>query len=175
MKTSLQRRQFLTAFTLGLPAAGLSADSADEEDSAQFEWEEETIQSGTFHEMSEGDDKPELFLTVILEELNRDEIIQPENGPPVYRGRVLPYEVGNYPTMVEKFEFKWAGKQIPVPKNLWSDVGGVVIRRLKEKRPETPGAKLYSWEEADEHLHRPRLYKSADGGTALIEWDRPEE
>jgi hypothetical protein len=175
MQTSLQRRQFLAAFTLGLPAAGLTPNDAGEEANAQFEWEEESILSGTFHEVPEGDAKPELFLTVILEELKRDEIIQSEDGPPVYRGRVLPYEAGNHPTMVEKFEFKWAGKPIPVPKNLWHDVGGVVMRRLKEKRPETPGAKLDSWDGADEHLHRPRLYKSADGGTALIEWDRPEE
>jgi hypothetical protein len=68
---------------MGLPVAGLAADNAGGQEVEPFAWEEDSVLSGTFHEVPEEDAKPELFLTVILEELNRAELVQSEDGPPV--------------------------------------------------------------------------------------------
>ena len=182
MKPDIRRRSFLSSLAFAIPTARAADDSAGDYEQEYIEWPTESLLRGTFHEdvetardPEEKQPPPELLLTVELEEFDREKIEFSDNAPPRYLGRELPAECGNHPTLLRKFDLLWGKVRFTVPENLWKDLGGLRIERMKTPRPPMGDKRILSWQQSDENLFRPRLWKSADGGTALIEWVRAEE
>lgn len=171
--SSIPRRRFFASLATGVPALGGATGKAGEP-----EWETEEILESVIPEdlMGDPDGKIEVRLTVALELLERDHIVPNEDETGVeYRGRKIPYECCNHPTLLKRFDLDWSGQKIAVPENLWRDLGGLRIERIAKPRPKEEDERFDSWAELDERLRRPRVWRSSDGGTALIEWCRGEE
>jgi hypothetical protein len=61
-----------------------------------------------------------------------------------------------------------------VEKRFWRDLGGFDIQTIPMKPALLPD-EGWRYEDFLSRLRQPRLILSAEGGTALIEWERPEE
>jgi len=93
-------------------------------------------------------------------------------------GRTLkPYISGIPGTnhVLSQFDLTLDGKKVPVAEKEWNDLCGFFIQTSDldvEKQPKE------LWWQAREFLaalHQPRVSVSAEDGTVLIEWQRPEE
>jgi len=74
-----------------------------------------------------------------------------------------------------QFELVWDGKRVPIADRFWRDLYGFQIETSPVELDEVPNALKYEFETFSSRLDQPRVILSADGGTALIEWERPEE
>lgn len=90
-------------------------------------------------------------------------------------GKKLPERFWPGCTMIKKFELEWEGKKIEIPKRFWADLAGFRIQESPLSTAALPVEKRFEGEKFLASLDKPRVYISADGGTLLIEWDRPEE
>ena len=77
--------------------------------------------------------------------------------------------------MLTRFDLTWDGKAMKIPERFWNDLPGFRIETStldpEELKPDLQWKALQFLE----RLRQPRLSLSAEGGTVLIEWDRPEE
>lgn len=90
-------------------------------------------------------------------------------------GKKLPERFWPGCAVIKKFELEWEGKKIEIPERFWTDLAGFRIQSSPLKLDELPAEKRFEGEQFLASLNKPRVYISADGGTILIEWDRPEE
>lgn len=105
------------------------------------------------------------------------EIIHEKDGYHFYRykGKDLPSRFWPGQSLLTRFDLTWDGKPIQIPDRFWSDLAGLRIETSTldpaKLKPE------FQWraQEFLENLEQPHLSLSADGGTVLIEWERPEE
>ena len=74
-----------------------------------------------------------------------------------------------------QFELFWDGKQILIEDRFWRDLYGFRIQTSTIDIAQLPDMHKYQFDEFLSRLAQPRVILSADGGTALIEWERPEE
>jgi hypothetical protein len=92
-----------------------------------------------------------------------------------YQGKDLPS--GFYPgsSLVTRFDLTWDGRPVKIPGRFWNDLARLQIE-TSTLNPEKLKPEL-RWKAHGflEHLKQPRVILSAEGGTALIEWDRSEE
>ena len=90
-------------------------------------------------------------------------------------GKQLPERFWPGCAVIKKFELEWEGKKIEIPERFWTDLAGFRIQNSPLKVDQLPAEKRFEGEQFLTSSDKPRVYTSADGGTSLIEWDRPEE
>lgn len=78
-------------------------------------------------------------------------------------------------TLIRKFELEWDGQKIEIPARFWADLAGFQIQQSSLKLGDVPNEQRYAATRFLQHLDKPRIRVSADEGTVLIEWGRPEE
>jgi len=122
------------------------------------------------------------ILHVEIERLDREKltITEAQEKIIVRQGkRQLPFDVLLHPTMIKKLQLSIDGKNIPIPKNFWNDIGGLLLQKVTvdPKRPiQTPedSFHLEAFKETSPH-RAPTLSRTPGGSTVLISWVRPEE
>jgi hypothetical protein len=92
-----------------------------------------------------------------------------------YKGKDQPYPFHPGSTLLTRFDLTWKGKSLGIPERFWDDLPGLRIETStldpKKIKPELQWKALQFLDQ----LKQPRLSLSAEGGTFLIEWIRPEE
>lgn len=172
----MKRRSFLSLSALSaVPVVASAADNSPEPD-----WYEtvsnETL---TFKATTE---EGKITLQVELIRPAEDEVTETKDpdGPDgavrfMYKGKVQPYPFYPGNTLLTRFDLTWDGEAMKIPERFWNDLPGFRIQTStldpKKLKPELQWKALKFLDSLDQ----PRLSLSADGGTVLIEWDRPEE
>ena len=171
----MKRRAFLSLSALSAASVPIAKAAADEPDP---QWHE-TISSDTL-KFKATTEEGELVLQVeIMRPAERDisESTDEEGNLRyyLYKGREMPYPFHPGTTLLTRFDLTWDGKVIPIPERFWNDLPGLRIE-TSTLDPDTLKPDL-QWLAVEflESLDQPRLSLSADGGTVLIEWVRPEE
>lgn len=90
-------------------------------------------------------------------------------------GKRLPEGYWPGRTLIKKFHLVWDGREITIPQRFWDDLPGFRIQRSPLVMESLPPGQQHAAFEFLARLEQPRLIVSADGGTLLIEWTRPEE
>lgn len=176
----MKRRSFLALAAItpvGLTNAAqkdVETTRREKTDAATAIWHEKTlrVKSGVF----ESDDGS-LRLEVALMDENdpvEERIIETEDGElTVYRfdGEDLPRWVSPGDGVIKRFRFFWDKKEIPVPKRFWNDFGGCAIETFPDAEKKVDEDLRSEFETFLESLDSPRVILSADGGTALIQWN----
>jgi hypothetical protein len=91
------------------------------------------------------------------------------------RGRPL---IGGFSpgiTVISVFDLRWDDRPIPVPSRFWDDLAGFRLQTLSVDLETLELEQRSQAEACLAALDHPRIVLSADEGTALIEWDRPEK
>ena len=167
----MNRRHFIALSTIATTVAGASAATAREE-----WWELVKSENLRFTAKSvEGT----LTLDVELEKPPEDDLVEHKTKDGEYngyswKGEKLPTRFWPGGSLIKKFDLKWDGKLIPIEKRFWRDLAGFDIQTVSEKPALIPD-ETWAYEEFVDCLRQPRIMLSAEGGTALIEWVRPEE
>ena len=174
MPVVMKRRSFLSLSALGtVPVAARAAEAHPE---AAW-WEAVNNEVLAFKAVSE---EGNLVLVVELFRPAENEITEvlDENGDHRcyrYKGKDQPYPFHPGSTLLKRFDFTWDGKALEIPERFWKDLPGLRLETstLDPEKLETD----LQWKAREflERLRQPRLSLSADGGTVLIEWQRPEE
>lgn len=151
----MNRRHFLAA-AAGIGAAGVSS---AEETKDVFDWKKVVEKTHFTAACSQAEDGsyPDIRLEVALE--------QPEPDSPGSR-------------RIKKFELTWNQSVVPIEKRFWNDMEAhwvIQTYPATELKKERPNFEHYKLLQEVENLKQPRLSLSADKGTVLIEWRRPEE
>lgn len=172
----MKRRSFLSLSALSAVAVPAVANAADPVPQAAW-WETVNNDALTFKAVSEEGD---LVLQVELIRVPEDEAteVTDEKGDHLhylYKGKPMPYPFHPGSTLLTRFDLTWAGKAMNIPERFWNDLPGLRIQ-TSPLVPENLDPKI-QWEAYEflENLDQPRISLSAEGGTALIEWARPEE
>jgi hypothetical protein len=93
----------------------------------------------------------------------------------LYKGKPQPYGFRPGVNLIRRFDLTWDGKAMPIPERFWNDLPDLRIE-ISTLKPETLKSELrWKAEQFLERLRQPRVSLSAEGGTVLIEWERPEE
>lgn len=170
----MKRRSFLSISALS--AVPVVAHAADQEPLEAW-WQAVNDDALSFKAVS---DDGQLVLQVELIRVPEEEMteVTDEKGDHLhylYKGRKMPYPFHPGCTLLTRFDLTWDGKAMKVPERFWNDLPGLRIQS-SPLVPENLGPELqWKAEEFLEGLEKPRLSLSAEGGTALIEWVRPEE
>lgn len=90
-------------------------------------------------------------------------------------GKKLPERFWPGCTVLKKFDLEWEGRKIEIPRRFWADLTGFRIQESPLSTAALPAEKRFEGERFLASLDKSRVYISADGGTLLIEWARPEE
>jgi len=167
----MKRRHFLTLSTLATTASGVSVATAREE------WWELVKSDNLLFTAKSAEDS--LTLEVELEKPAEEELteLKTEEGEYdgyAWRGEKLPGRFWPGCSLIKKFDLKWDGKPIPIESRFWRDLAGFVIQTVPNKPVQIPDD-AWKYREFLDSLRQPRIMLSAEGGTALIEWERPEE
>jgi len=168
----MKRRHFLTISTLATTVTGASAAAAPREDW----WELVKEDNLRFTAKSE---EGNLTLDVELEVPPEGELSErkDEEGSITgynWRGEILPQRCWPGQSLIKKFDFQWDGKPVVVERRFWRDLAGFGIQTVPNK-PALLADEDWRYNDFLASLRQPRVMLSADGGTALIEWVRPEE
>lgn len=172
----MKRRSFLSLSALSaIPVSAAAA--AEEKPPAEDWWGTVNSDALKFRAVSE---KGELVLQVELFKPAKDEVteVKDEKGEfrcYRYKGKDLPHSFWPGRALLTRFDLTWDGKAMNVPERFWADLAHLTIETstldLKKVEPKSH----WNAEAFLERLKQPRLSLSAEGGTALIEWVRPEE
>lgn len=92
-----------------------------------------------------------------------------------YKGKDLPQRFWTGGTLLTRFDLIWDGDPIKVPERFWADLAGFRIENSSLDPEKLKPELQWKAKQFLEGLKQPRVILSADGGTALIEWVRPEE
>ncbi|CAN5448846.1 hypothetical protein BH20VER3_BH20VER3_21010 [soil metagenome] len=92
-----------------------------------------------------------------------------------HNGTRLPADFWPGRSALVQFELYWDGKRVPIEDKFWRDLYGFRIQASTVVPAKVPDTQKYQFDEFLSRLDQPRVILSADGGTALIEWERPEE
>lgn len=93
----------------------------------------------------------------------------------LYKDKPQPYPFRPGVNLIRRFDLTWEGKAMKIPERFWNDLPDFRIETSTLK-PETLKPELqWKAEKFLERLRQPRVSLSAEGGTVLIEWERPEE
>jgi len=174
----MKRRSFLSCTSLtGLaaPVSAVAADSPSKDDPLDLWWPMVT-EVEHFRAVSvEG----RLVLDVALAKPGHEELepILDEGVVVGYslRGRPLvgPFKPGI--SVISVFELSWDDRPVPIPPRFWTDLAGFRLQTLAVD-PETLDLEQRARADACRaELDHPRIFLSADEGTALIEWQRLEK
>lgn len=138
---------------------------------AQWRKHVEAVYSGTFKSF-EGLLRLEVAL---IDENDKviEETIQTSDGKETrytFEGKHLQRWLRPNDGIIKRFRFFWDGREIPLEKRFWNDLGGYRIKRCTVD-PDTIVPDLKEdFDDYHNDLNAPKVILSADGGTALIEW-----
>jgi hypothetical protein len=170
----MKRRSFLSLSALS--AVPVVASAAEEEPDAAW-WGTIHTDALSFKAVSE---EGNLVLRVELIRVPEAEVteVMDEDGNLkhyLYNGREMPYPFHPGGTLLTRFDLTWDGKAMNIPERFWNDLPGLRIES-STLDPEKLNPDL-QWKAREflDRLEKPRLSLSAEGGTVLIEWVRPEE
>jgi hypothetical protein len=170
----MKRRSFLSLSALSaVPVVASAADDATEPD-----WYE-TVNSDALSFKAKSEEG-KLVLQVDLVRPPEDEVTETKDEKGEfrcyqYKGKDMPGRFWPGQSMLTRFDLTWDGKAMNIPERFWKDLAGFRIQ-TSTLVPEKLDPKL-QWKAHEflERLDQPRLSLSAEGGTVLIEWERPEE
>jgi|GEM_PF-2779291 len=92
-----------------------------------------------------------------------------------YQGKQLPVDCWGYRSFIKKFDFFWGKQQIEIPRRFWEDLCRFRIETVQIDSRKLSSRELFELNEFKGSLMRPRVFLSAEGCTALIEWERRED
>jgi hypothetical protein len=107
-----------------------------------------------------------------------------ELEPILQEGTVIGYSLSGRPliggfvpgiSVVTTFDLAWDGRPILIPERFWTDLSGFRLQTLSVDLATLDSEQRTRAASYQAKLDHPRLVLSADQGTALIEWDRPEK
>ncbi len=165
----MKRRHFIAISGLAAPANAMAAD-------VQEAWWEHVENVLRFTAKSE---ERNLTLGVELEIPREGDLVKlpsvdEEYAGYSYRDEKLPLRFWPGEALIKKFDLKWDGEVVKIEKRFWRDLAGFVIQTVPNK-PALREGDSGRYHEFLTGLLQPRIMLSAEKGTALIEWDRPEE
>lgn len=172
----MKRRSFLSLTSLAASVSSPRAAEVLPKDDPADLWWPMVNEVDRFRSMSL---EKRLVLAVVLARPGEEEL-----APIVKDGDVVGYSlrgrqlVGGYSpglSVVEAFDLTWDGQPIPISPRFWGDLAGF---RLQTLSVDLDTLDLEQRARAEAYLARldqPRVVLSADEGTALIEWHRPEK
>lgn len=170
----MHRRSFLSLSALSaVPVVAKAADAAPEPD-----WHE-TINRDVLKFTATTDDR-KITLQVELILPAEDEVTEAKDEKGEfrayqYKGKDMPERFWPGQSLLTRFDLTWDGKAMKIPERFWNDLPGFRIE-TSTLTPETLKPELqWKAEKFFEGLRQPRVSLSAEGGTVLIEWERPEE
>jgi hypothetical protein len=178
----MKRRSFLTmsAFSAAIPVVAHAADEPAQLEEADW-WE--TINSDALDytaKVNHEDQDIDIKLHVQLIRPDEKEFIEVRDKDDEfvayhYKDKLTPDYFYPGRTLLTRFDLTWQGKAIPIPERFWNDIGGLWIQTSTVDPSKLEGEAHWKAIEFLESLKCPRLTLSADGGTVLVEWARPED
>jgi len=78
-------------------------------------------------------------------------------------------------SLLTRFDLTWNGKAMKIPERFWNDLPGFRIETSTLDPDKLKPELQWRGTQFLDGLERPRVSLSAEGGTVLIEWVRPEE
>jgi hypothetical protein len=170
----MKRRSFLSLSALSaVPLAARAVDEAPEPD-----WYDTVNHEGLKHRAVSDDGKITLLVELIRPAEDEVTEVKDEKGEfraYQYKGKDQPYPFHPGSRLLTRFDLTWDGQAMNVPERFWNDLPGLDLETsnldLKTLAPDL------QWKATEflEGLRQPRVSLSAEGGTVLIEWVRPEE
>lgn len=170
----MHRRSFLSLSALS--AVPVLAKAAETD--PQADWNETVSTDAlTFKAMS-ADER--ITLQVELIRLGENEVteVNDEKGEHIayqYKGKNQPYPFHPGSTLLSRFDLTWDGKAVEIPERFWNDLPALGIETSTLKLETVKPDLHWEAEQFLAKLRQPRVSLSAEGGTVLIEWERPEE
>ncbi|MEO8353275.1 MAG: hypothetical protein ABI680_16220 [Chthoniobacteraceae bacterium] len=92
-----------------------------------------------------------------------------------YRGKRLPDTYWPTCSLLHRFDFFWNDQQIDVPRRFWADLCRLRLQMIEPSPPGLSDQEQVQFADFVSRLDQPHVFLSADGGTALVEWERPED
>lgn len=170
----MKRRSFLSLSALSaVPVAA----AAQEEDPEAGWYDTLSADALSFKAVAE---EGKLVLQVELIRPPDDEVTEAKYGNGdfrcyQYKGKDQPYPFHPGSTLLTRFDLTWDGKAMNIPERFWNDLPGLRIETSTlDPQKLKPDLQWKALQFLDQ-LEQPRLSLSAEGGTVLIEWIRPEE
>ena len=174
LQALMKRRSFLSlsAFS-AVPVVARAADDAPEPD-----WYETVTTDVMKFRCSDLEDS--IVLEVELFKPAESEIkeLKDENGgfrAYQYKGKEQPYGFHPGVNLIRRFDLTWDGRTMSIPERFWNDLPDMRIETSTLKPDNLKPELHWKAQEFLERLRQPRVSLSAEGGTVLIEWERPEE
>jgi hypothetical protein len=170
----MKRRAFLSLSALS--AVPLVAQEAN--DAPEPNWHE-TVVSDALKFMAVTENETITLQVELIrpteEEITESKDEQGQHRCYQYKGKDQPYPFHPGSTILTRFDLTWDGNAMNIPERFWTDLPDLRIETSTLK-PEKLAPDLH-WkaEQFLDNLRQPRVSLSADGGTVLIEWERPEE
>lgn len=170
----MKRRSFLSLSALStLPVMAKAEDEATEPD-----WHETVSRDVMKFRCSEEDGRVvfevELF-TPPESDIKEVTDSKGEHLHYLYKDKPQPYGFHPGVNLIRRFDLTWDGKAMNIPERFWNDLPGLRIETSTLKPENLKPELQWKAEEFLERIRHPRVSLSAEGGTVLIEWERPEE
>jgi hypothetical protein len=170
----MDRRKFIGLAAFATPVA---AAAADEEKPPYEAWWAKTEALMKFDAYS-----PDrgLILSVELTIPPENEVTESQNDAGELTGYQwknirMPADFNPGSTLLTKFQFKWDGKEVPIPEKFWNDLARLQIMDCRVGIEDVTDKFAVKFFDFVAELYQPRVVRSMEGGTALIEWSRSEE
>lgn len=92
-----------------------------------------------------------------------------------YKDKDMPTRFWPGQSLLTRFDLTWDGKAMNIPDRFWNGLAGLRIETSTLDPEKLQPELRWKAQEFLERLDQPRLSLSAEGGTVLVEWSRPEE
>ena len=170
----MHRRKFITLAALGTPVA-LAADEKKTDEPPYEAWWGTLESPEKF--TAEADDDIKLSVELFFPPEDKVKEVEEPGGTVsyLYDGKKLPERWWKGESILTKFDLSWGGKSIPIDKRFWSDLAGFRVQVTPLEIKDVADKHVSAFLEFLGNIHQPRISLSADKGTVLIEWSRPEE
>lgn len=174
----MKRRSFLSLSALSAIPVTAAAQTEDELSALRSKWWETVTEDALSHKAASSDGSLVLHVELVKPDDSELTTLDRKDGTSFYqyKGRVLPHP-RFWPgcTVLTRFELSWDGKPVKIEDRFWNDLAGLVINTSRLDPATVKSAHRWEAENFLKQLRQPRVVISADGGTALIEWERGEE
>lgn len=170
----MKRRSFLSLSALSaVPVVARAAEDAPEPD-----WQETVTSNVMRFRCSDAEDR--VVLEVELFQPAESDIKEATDAKGehlhyLYKDQPQPYPFRPGVNLIRRFDLTWDGKAMKIPERFWTDLPDMRIDTSTLDPEQVPPNLHWNAKEFLERLRQPRVSLSAEGGTVLIEWERPEE
>jgi hypothetical protein len=174
----MNRRSFFKLSATATVAAAVPLRAVESSSkTAETNWWE-TVEEKLTHEAQSKDGSLRLRVKLITpEDVTARTIGQGDSEETRYEweGKLLPADFYPGRNLLRTFQFTWDDRAMVIPERFWKDLSGFEVE-TSTLDPETVLIEdQLSAREFVDALLQPRLTPSADGGTAMIEWQRSED